>query len=161
DALRRHGLEASLNEVRRAVSLYRTHWPCIQLAPDAIAALHALAARSSVELALLTDGFAVTQWSKIEALGLRRWLRQMVVTDDLGPDRVYWKPHPRAFQWLQGEGRSADACVYVADNPRKDFDAPARLGWRTIRLCRPGGLWEREPDGPVEPQVTIHELSIL
>lgn len=29
--------------------------------------------------------------------------------------------------------------VYIADNPRKDFIGPRSLGWRTIRVRRPGG----------------------
>ena len=160
-ALRRHGREAALAEVARAVAIYRAHRPCIGLAPDADATLATLFEHPGVELALLTDGHAATQRNKIEALGLDRWLRRMVVTDELGPDRAYWKPHPEGFQQLQGDGRSAAACVYVADNPHKDFDAPARLGWHTVRLRRQGGLWEREPDGAAPAEVTISELSSL
>ena len=33
----------------------------------------------------------------------------------------------------------AGGYVYVADNPRKDFLAPRALGWRTLRVRRPGG----------------------
>ena len=31
--------------------------------------------------------------------------------------------------------------VYVADNPNKDFVTPRRLGWETIHIDRPGGLY--------------------
>jgi putative hydrolase of the HAD superfamily len=157
----RHHREATADEVTRAVAIYRAHPPRIDLAPDAAAILTTLAERSSIELALLTDGYAATQRNKIEALGLGRWLRRMVVTDELGPDRAYWKPHPEAFRKLQGVERAPDICVYVADNPRKDFDAPIQLGWRTVRLRRPGGFWEREPNGAARPTVTISELSAL
>jgi len=160
EALRRHGREATAVGVGRAVEIYRTHRPSIDLAPDAAATLTTLAEHSGVVLALLTDGYAATQRNKIQALGLGRWIQRIVVTDELGPDRAYWKPHPEAFRRLQGERRSA-ACVYVADNPRKDFDAPVQLRWRTVRLRRPGGLWEREPDGAARPEATIPELSTL
>jgi putative hydrolase of the HAD superfamily len=161
EALHRHGREPTPTEVARAVAIYRTHRPCIDLAPDADATLATLFEHPDVELALLTDGYAATQRNKIESLSLDRWFPRMVVTDELGPDRAYWKPHPEGFQQLQGEDRSAAECVYVADNPQKDFDAPARLGWHTVRLRRRGGLWECEPDGAAPAEVTISELSSL
>jgi putative hydrolase of the HAD superfamily len=30
---------------------------------------------------------------------------------------------------------------YIADNPSKDFFAPRKLGWRTVRIRREGGLY--------------------
>jgi putative hydrolase of the HAD superfamily len=33
-----------------------------------------------------------------------------------------------------------EQCVYIADNPIKDFISPNRLGWRTIRIRRSGGI---------------------
>jgi len=160
EALDRHGREATAAQVARAVAIYRAHQPRIELAPDADATLAALFEHSGVELALLTDGFAAVQRNKIEALGLDRRLRRMVLTDELGPDRACWKPHPEGFRQLQGERRSA-ACVYVGDNPQKDFEAPVRLGWHTVRVRRHGGLWEREPDGAARAEVSIRELSSL
>ncbi len=35
----------------------------------------------------------------------------------------------------------------MADNPAKDFVAPHRLGWRTVRVRRAGGLHAEEPSG--------------
>jgi putative hydrolase of the HAD superfamily len=60
-----------------------------------------------------------------------------VLTDRWG--RTYWKPHERAFLAIEAalEARGA-ACVYVGDNPAKDFAAPRRLGWRTVRIRRRG-----------------------
>jgi putative hydrolase of the HAD superfamily len=42
---------------------------------------------------------------------------------------------------------SGDRCVYAADNPAKDFVAPHRLGWQTIRVRRQGGLHCGVPGG--------------
>jgi putative hydrolase of the HAD superfamily len=161
EALRRHGREATPDEVTRAVAIYRAHRPRIDVAPDAAAALASLAPDSSFELALLSDGLAETQRNKIEALGIGRWIRELVLTDELAPDRACWKPHPAAFRRLQATREYPAVRVYVADNPRKDFDAPVQLGWHTVRLRRPGGLWEHEPDGAARPAITVRDLSSL
>ena len=156
EALRRHASD----EVAHAVAIYRCHRPRIALAPDAAAALAVLAPHAATELALLSDGDAGTQRNKIEALDLTRWIPRITLTDELGPNRARWKPHPEGFQRLQG-ARASTECVYVADNPRKDFDAPARLGWRTVRVCRAGGLWASDPDGAVRPDATVADLTGL
>jgi putative hydrolase of the HAD superfamily len=52
--------------------------------------------------------------------------------------------------------------VYVADNPNKDFEAPAALGWLTVRIRHPEGLHattESKPDSP--PDFDITSLSQL
>jgi putative hydrolase of the HAD superfamily len=158
EALRRQGHNPTRDEVARAVAIYRVHRPRIEIAPDAAAELASLATDQSFKLALISDGFAPTQRNKIEALGIGRWIRSVVLTDELAPGRAYWKPHPAAFRQLQ-EGSATQ--VYVGDNPRKDFDAPVQLGWHTVRLRRPGGLWEHEPDGAARPAITIRGLQGL
>jgi putative hydrolase of the HAD superfamily len=160
EALRRHGRDAA-GEVTSAVAIYRAHRPRIELPGDASEALASLALDPRFELALISDGFAATQRNKIEVLGIERWIRTMVLTDELAPERACWKPHPAAFRRVQASRECPPVRVYVADNPRKDFDAPIRLGWHTVRLRRPGGLWEREPDGAARPAMTIRDLSNL
>ena len=36
-------------------------------------------------------------------------------------------------------GTGGAHCAYLGDNPRKDFTAPRRLGWRTARVRRAEG----------------------
>jgi len=115
------------------VAAYRSHTPQISLLPDAEEFVRI---RRSDALAIITDGPAVAQWNKIEALGLRRHVDTIVVTDEWG--REYWKPHVRAFREVM-RGRSSSECVYIADNPAKDFDAPRELGWMpSVRVRREG-----------------------
>jgi len=69
----------------------------------------------------------------------------VILTDEWG--RPFWKPHPRAFVELASRlaARPTD-CVYVADNPEKDFQGPAAAGWRpSIWIRRPGGLYGQTP----------------
>ena len=70
-----------------------------------------------------------------------QWMAPVVLTGTLGEGRS--KPHPTAFQLVEEAlGCGADECVYVADNPKKDFGGPRSLGWRTVRVRRHGGLHE-------------------
>jgi putative hydrolase of the HAD superfamily len=131
----------------------------IQLHPDADAALSRL--RPSHRLGLISDGASGPQWKKIEALGLRSRLDCLVVTSDLGPD--CGKPNPRAFQLVaESLGIDHQECVYVGDNPIKDFVAPHRLGWMTVRMIREEGIY-RDDHPPVDgsPQHTIRTLDDL
>jgi putative hydrolase of the HAD superfamily len=122
--------DATITEL---VARYRTHPPSIVLAADAEAGLdrwHRVAA-----LAAITDGPLSSQQAKARALGLDRWTSTVVFTASLGPGKG--KPDPAAFELVQEElGIDGKACVYVADNPAKDFAGPRALGWRTVRVRR-------------------------
>jgi glycosyltransferase involved in cell wall biosynthesis/FMN phosphatase YigB (HAD superfamily) len=137
EALAGCGIEVTNGVVPRMVEVYRAHSPTIDMLPDARAWLDALAPH--VTLAVVTDGPLASQQAKAEALMLTRWADLVVFTESLGQGRG--KPHPAAFEQLERElGLSGDRCAYVADNPAKDFVAPHRLGWRTVRVRRPGSL---------------------
>lgn len=134
------------------VQVYRTHRPDIQLYPDVEPTISTLR-RHGVKLGVITDGRAEGQHAKLEALGVPRLVDAVVVTDDLGPERRYWKPHVRPFEAALSQlGVPAQRSVYVGDNPTKDFHGPARLGMRTVRIHRADALnlFERaaagEPD---------------
>jgi putative hydrolase of the HAD superfamily len=76
---------------------------------------------------------------KVGRLGLTPRCNRIILTESIGVE--YSKPHPRAFMEMQQAANCApEACIYIADNPSKDFIAPNRLGWRTIRVRRPGGI---------------------
>ena len=55
----------------------------------------------------------------------------------------------------------AAECVYVADNPTKDFAAPRALGWHTVRIRRPGGLHAGLAHSPHEVDHEITSLTEL
>jgi putative hydrolase of the HAD superfamily len=130
------GLEPRPALVRRLVDVYREHLPAIRLEPAAPQLLAALSGRC--RLALLTDGYHDTQRRKIAALGLEDWCDPVVCTDQWG--RAHWKPSPRGFLHIQRAFETApERCIYVGDNPAKDFRAPKALGWRTLRVRHPQG----------------------
>ncbi len=141
------------------VSCYRLHVPSIRFQPDAEQALAKW--RSGFRLGLISDGPLETQRLKVEALGLAGRVEHIILTDQWG--RQYWKPHPRSFEEMERRlGATGGACVYIGDNPLKDFIAPNQRGWRTVRLRRAEGIYadEKPPVGG-EPQHLIGKLGDL
>lgn len=121
----------------RLVQVYRSHTPSISLLPDATQCLGAL--RPHVYLAVITDGAVDSQRNKVRALGLHNGMDLVVLTGTWG--REFSKPNPRAFEYVQQQfAVPPECCVYVGDNPAKDFITPRGLGWRTVRIRREGGL---------------------
>lgn len=124
--------------VAQLVQVYRSHVPSIQLLPDADACMGALST-GGARLAVITDGPAVSQRAKIKALGLPTRCDPIIVTAELGGDAG--KPSPKSFERvMQLASVSGRRCIYVADNPAKDFKAPRALGWTTVRVRRIAGL---------------------
>jgi len=143
--LREAGCDPSQDLIAQMVAIYRGHAPRISLLPDAKALLRELHGRCA--MALISDGYLNAQQRKAEVLQVGKVLDPLVFTDCWG--REHWKPHPRAFEFLQRRfGAREFEFVYVADNPAKDFVAPSALGWRTVRVRRPQGLHAGVERGP-------------
>jgi len=131
------GVESTPELMARLVACYREHQPDITLLDDARACLEAAVADAAV--AVITDGPLASQSAKARSLGLATWSQTTVFTETLGPG--FGKPHQRAFELVeQSLGIEGDRCTYVADNPAKDFVAPHRRGWTTVRVRRPRAL---------------------
>lgn len=145
--------------VEAMIEVYRIHHPTIRLFDDVEGMLKKL--RPNYRLGLLTDGRLATQGLKIDALGIRDRFDAVLITGELGPG--FGKPSPRPFEListrLQVEGSRS---VYVADNPVKDFVAPNALGWMTVQVRRPDGLYsDQSPPSGGEPQKVVGTLSDL
>ena len=147
--------------VQQLVDAYRNHTPRIRLLPKVGTLLHSLR-NAGVRLGLISDGSVASQRAKVEALRLNSRLDLIVLTEVWGKD--YWKPHPRAFQYVEEVwGLRGPSLVYVGDNPAKDFVTPNRMGWRTVRLRLPGQLhYEEEPPEPLfAPEVEVSSVTEL
>jgi putative hydrolase of the HAD superfamily len=151
------GVEPSRELVTRLVHCYRDHVPAINLLPDARQALSLAFAAAGV--AVVSDGPAASQSAKVRALGLGRWASPVVLTADCCSDRP--KPDVFAFELVQEALAVApEQCAYVADNPAKDFVGPARLGWRTVRVRRNGGLHAGTDSGD-DVEIELGQLTAL
>jgi len=156
-ALAAAGIEANPELILRLVDVYRRHRPQIELLPDAVECLRQL--HGKVFLGLITDGPALSQRAKVEALQLTSLMDEVIITDDLG--RGYWKPHPRAFEAMQQLAKvSSENCYYIGDNPDKDFIAARQLGWNTVRVRRKEGLHCGKANAPeICAQREVSDLS--
>jgi putative hydrolase of the HAD superfamily len=142
--------------VQRLVGIYRAHRPAITLEAEVVEVLDHLS--RDHRLAIISDGFLVAQRLKVEALKLSRWCDPVIFTDLWGRDA--WKPNPRAFtEFCTRVECLPSESMYVGDNPTKDFIAPNRLGWLTVRYRRKNGLHAMsEKTGE---QVAQQEISAL
>jgi putative hydrolase of the HAD superfamily len=143
--------------IKTLVTVYRTHHPEITLYPDARAALNYFYGRKP--LALLSDGYMQTQSAKIAALKIKHFFRSIVLTDQLGRD--FWKPSPVGFKHImQTLGGEPAGYVYIGDNPIKDFAAPRRLGWKSVYVKRPQGVYAGEiaPNERYEADFLVSDL---
>jgi putative hydrolase of the HAD superfamily len=137
DVLAESGVQPDRALVRALVDVYRTHEPAIEMLPDAADAVGRL--RGHVALAALSDGPLESQRAKARALRVGDWAEVTVFTAELGAG--FGKPDPRAFELVECRvACGPSGCVYVADNPAKDFAGPRGRGWRTVRVRREGAL---------------------
>ncbi len=141
-ALPQIGLPDSPELIRELVGVYRAHTPDISMLPDAAAAV-AHTRDEGLAMGVVTDGPLASQEAKVHALGVD-WIDPVMYTSRLGPGKG--KPHPEAFRRIgEQHGLSGSRCVYLSDNPKKDFGGPKQLGWQTVRVRREGGLHAERP----------------
>lgn len=110
---------------------YREHMPNVKLFDDAQKFIDKLAGYN-IKMALVTDGRSITQRNKISALGLENIFEKVVISEEINSE----KPSSKNFEILIDE--NYNSYVYIADNPKKDFFAPNKLGWETICLLNNG-----------------------
>ncbi|NCC61057.1 MAG: HAD family hydrolase [Verrucomicrobiae bacterium] len=131
--------------IQKLVGIYREHVPNIHLNVE-ITDIVRQFKKDNVFLGIVSDGPLVSQRAKASALGLNNIFDEVVLTDKWGRD--YWKPHHRAFEFLEKKsGLLPEFMLYIGDNPKKDFITPNSRGWKTIRLKMPGQVWFEEPCG--------------
>lgn len=153
------GLAADPIVVKEMVLIFRSHQVRIlHPYPGVVETLSALK-RSSYKLGMLTDGEVRIQEGKIGALGIKQYFDAIVVSDMLG--REFRKPHPKGYLHVAALlGVSPPECVYVADNPAKDFKGAKSLGMMTVRVFT--GEYKRimHEEGEVDVKINgIKELS--
>lgn len=136
------------------IKTYRFHLPDISLTPEVDSLLVRL--REKYKLGLITDGPVMMQAAKVEALNLRDKIDTIILTEEFGKE--FAKPHPKAFEYMVEKLElKHKECVYVGDNAGKDFLAPNRLGWLTIQITRPDGVYkdvEPPPEGEAKCRIT-------
>lgn len=116
------------------IKAYRNHAPDIELPKETSETLISLRQRG-LKLGLLTDGYLDAQKQKVRSLNLEKYFDAIVYSDAYG--RVHWKPSIKPFreimELLHVNGTS---CIYVADNPEKDFKGAKECGMLGIQTIQ-------------------------
>lgn len=142
--------------VNRCLTVYRKHFPRIQLNQDAEDFLVRFAHEP---LYIVTDGNKMVQNNKIIALGLRKLVKHVFITHRYGVKHA--KPSPYCFQRIcENEKVEPHEVVYVGDNPHKDFVGIKPLGFQTIRI-KQGSYKNVEVTKDYEAHLTIGSLREL
>lgn len=122
------------------LNLYRTQVPDIRLYPGVTELLKRLRSKG-LKLGIITDGRPEGQNAKLDALGLRELVDEIIITDSLGGIQ-FRKPNELAFRLMREKlCTSFQKMAYVGDNSNKDFVAPEKLGMRAIHFVNPDGLY--------------------
>lgn len=111
---------------------------------------------SGCRLALLTNGAAAAQRSKVARFRLAELFDVILIEGELG----YGKPDPRVYRAaLEAVGAAPTDCWMAGDNLEWDVAAPQRLGIFSIWVDRGG---EGLPAGhPVRPDRVVRSLAEL
>ncbi len=94
-----------------------------------------LARKNNVKLGIITNGPSEHQWSKIEALGVERWIDKdnIIVSGDY---RIN-KPDVRIFEIMQEKLQlSNDFLYYIGDSIENDIVGANNAGWKSIWINR-------------------------
>ena len=127
-------IDSSNNKITLQIVLdiYRNHFPTIQLYKDAKVFLEKLLSQGT-EMSLITDGRSITQRNKLRALGIETFFKNIVISEEVNSE----KPSEYNFRMVM-DNKIAENYIYIADNPKKDFITPNKLGWTSICLLDRG-----------------------
>ena len=127
-------IDGSNNQITLQIVLdiYRNHFPTIQLYNDAKVFLEKLLSQGT-EMSLITDGRSITQRNKLRALGIEKFFKNIVISEEVNSE----KPSEYNFRMVM-DNKIAENYIYIADNPKKDFITPNKLGWTSICLLDRG-----------------------
>jgi len=122
--------------LQKLIEIYRFHRPEISLPKESIDLLDFA---MNYQTALITDGHYIMQKNKYNVLELN--LKYPVFTDFYKTKKPEIKPFKMVMQYFKNEKKF----VYISDNPVKDFIAPHKLNWETIRYRNPVGIYKNYP----------------
>jgi len=158
-ALDELGIDYDDKLIGELIKVYRNHVPKITLPSESRGVLGQL--KGKYTLALLTDGFLPAQQLKVQALGIEKYFKCIIYTEQLG--RNCWKPSPAGFEKLMETlNAKPETIAYIADNEKKDFIAPNKLGFLTIQIIRPASIHtESSEESDAAPRYVIRKISQL
>lgn len=123
--------------ISKLVEIYRYHEPNISLFDDAKWIIGHY--KKQKKLGIITDGYLNVQKNKVRSLGIQKDFDAVIYSDQFGSSG--WKPSPKPYHGAMGLLKCLGSqCLYVGDNPIKDFVTAKILGWKTVQICRENGI---------------------
>jgi putative hydrolase of the HAD superfamily len=142
--------------VKKCISIYRSHNPIISLYSEAEKCLLDL---NSYKKYLVTDGNIYVQRNKIKALNIKQFFIKTIPTYQYG--QSFSKPSTGCFEKiLKWEKCTPDNLIYIGDNPNKDFVNIKKMGLKTIRVLT-GGFKNVKMSSEYEAEFTLNNLNEL
>ena len=153
--LSRYGLKTREN-IRKCLSVYRSHKPKIKLYPEANECLKRF---QNFSIYVVTDGNKLVQRNKALALGLYERIKFCYITSCYGLRNS--KPSPYCFLKIcEKENVSSQKVVCIGDDPNKDFVGVKPLGFKTVRVLK-GRFKDVNKDKAFEADYHINSLKEL
>jgi|688.fasta_scaffold01447_32 putative hydrolase of the HAD superfamily len=127
-------INVSNNEItiQMVLDVYRYHIPSIELYKDSKVFLDTLFS-NGYEMSLITDGRSITQRNKLKALGIDYYFKSIVISEEVNSE----KPSEVNYRLVMND-QPPENYIYIADNPKKDFITPNKLGWTSICILDRG-----------------------
>lgn len=145
--------------VLNLVYIYRFHTPNISLYDDVLDTLIRLK-EENYKLGIITDGKALVQKNKIDALNLNEIFDVIILTDALGSD--FWKPSIVPYQIALDllNSNPSESC-YIGDDSYKDFLGPKSLNIKTIQVQYEKEIdyWKKRGFNQTKPDCTVKYLQ--
>jgi HAD hydrolase, family IA, variant 1 len=94
-----------------------------------------LAKKNNVKLGIITNGPSEHQWTKVDALGVEKWIprENIIVSGDLGIN----KPDKRIFEVMQEKLQlGVESLYYIGDSLENDIVGANNAGWKSIWINR-------------------------
>ncbi len=130
--IEKYNLDISLAKL---IEVYKFHQPSISLPKES---LELLVFTQEYKTALISDGNYLMQENKFRALNLGSYIDYPLFTDFYHTN----KPEDKPFKMVMEKFEEESDFIYISDNPKKDFKAPNRLGWKSIRFKNSVGIYK-------------------
>lgn len=118
------GVDEQMHEEAGKVYMryYRNHWEWIDGAYESYNKI-----TQNFEVGIMTNGFAETQWLKIDQFKLKETARHIVISEEVGE----MKPHPKVFDHAtELTGVDREDILYVGDSFTSDVVGGSKANWK-------------------------------
>jgi len=140
--------------VNKLIEIYRFHKPKIKLPQESIEILEFT---KNIKTALISDGHYITQQNKFFALNLDKYIDYPIFTDFYHTKKPELKPFKMVMDKYPNE-----EYIYISDNPKKDFFAPNKLNWNSVRFKNKNGIYKDfENNAKIEVNLRNEILEVL